>query len=283
MTDRPPRVLAVHDLSGFGRCSLSVALPLLSACGATCVCLPTAVLSTHTGGFTGYTFRDLTNDLLPITDHWRRESITVEAVYTGYLGSEKQLGIVKTILDRFGAPGVLRVVDPVLGDDGRLYRGLSEGMVEGMRGLCAGADVIVPNLTEATLLLGRPFKSGVLSQDEILSLCKGLLALDAKAVALTGVQPDDRHIGAACYDGNTLSLCVTEKIPARFDGTGDVFASVLTGALLKKKSLPAAARAAAAFAGDCIALTAARGGNPHEGVDFEALLCSLKNRLEETT
>ena len=281
MLNRPPRVLAVHDLSGFGRCSLTVALPVLSACGITCACLPTAILSTHTGGFTGYTFRDLTDDLQPMADHLSREKIRFEALYTGYLGSEKQLSIVENILTEFGRPGVLTLVDPVLGDEGRLYAGLTPRMVAGMRRLCARADVIVPNMTEAALLLGRPYADGRLDEEKIRALCEGLLSLGAKAVALTGVMPDDGHIGAACFDGKELTLCVTERIPARFDGTGDVFSSVLVGALMNGKPLPAAAKTAAGFTKDCIALTAARGGNPHYGVDFEEFLWSLRQRMEE--
>ncbi len=281
MLNRPPRVLAIHDLSGFGRCSLTVALPVLSACKITCACLPTAVLSTHTGGFTGYTFRDLTDDLKPMADHLKRENIQFEALYTGYLGSEKQLSIVENIINEFSHPGVLTVVDPVLGDEGRLYAGLTAPMVDGMRRLCARADVIVPNLTEAALLLEQPYRDGVLKEAEIRSLCENLFKLGPGAVVLTGVMPDETHIGCACFDGHAMTLCVTEKIPARFDGTGDVFSSVLVGALLNGKSLPAAAKTAAAFTRDCIALTAKRKGNAHYGVDFEEFLWSLRQRMEE--
>lgn len=281
MLNRPPRVLAIHDLSGFGRCSLTVALPVLSACKITCACLPTAVLSTHTGGFTGYTFRDLTDDLQPMADHLKRENIQFEALYTGYLGSEKQLSIVENIFSEFCHSGVLTVVDPVLGDEGRLYAGLTAPMVDGMRRLCARADVIVPNLTEAALLLDRPYRDGVLKETEIKTLCENLFKLGPKAVVLTGVMPDENHIGSACFDGHTMTLCVTEKIPARFDGTGDVFSSVLVGALMNGKSLPSAAKTAAAFTKDCIALTAQRKGNAHYGVDFEEFLWSLKQRMEE--
>ena len=273
--------MAVHDLSGFGRCSLSVALPLLSACGATCVCLPTAVLSTHTGGFTGYTFRDLTDDLAPMAAHWKREQIAFDALYTGYMGSEKQLGIVEGILRDFCAPGVLTVVDPVLGDEGRLYSGLTNGMVAGMRRLCAMADVIVPNMTEAALLLDRPYQNGEMGEAEILSLCRALSALGPKHVVLTGVMPEKGRIGAACYDGKCLTLSLTERVPACFDGTGDVFCSVLTGAMLKGLPLQKAAAAAADFTHDCIALTLGRGGDKHQGVDFEELLYTLHQRLED--
>ena len=275
------RVLAVHDLSCFGRCSLSVALPILSACGTTCVCLPTAVLSTHTGGFKGFHLRDLTDDLLPTTAHWQREGIRMDALYTGYLCSEKQLAIVLEIAKNIQQPDFLTVVDPVLGDDGRLYSGLSSAMVDGMRKLCARADVMTPNLTEAALLLNQPFQGGVMEEKDVLSLCRKLHEINGKKVVLTGVQPDEKSIGAACYDGKTLRLCVTERIPAHFDGTGDVFCSVLTGALLGGLSVPNAAQTAAQFTRDAIALTYAKNGNRHYGVDFEEVLCSLDARLKE--
>ncbi len=281
MQASPKRVLAVHDLSCFGRCSLTVALPILSACGATCVCLPTAILSTHTGGFQGFTLRDLTDDLLPITAHWQREGIRMDSLYTGYLCSDKQLAVVLEIARTIRRTDLLTVVDPVLGDDGRLYSGLTSAMVDGMRRLCACADIIVPNLTEAALLLGRPYQGGVMREADILFLCQSLHELNEKNVVLTGVQPDEKTIGAACYDGKTLTLCVTDRVPAHFDGTGDVFCSVLTGACLRGLSLTDAAQTAAQFTHDAIARTYFRNGNRHYGVDFEEDLCSLEHRLEE--
>lgn len=280
---RLPRVMAVHDLSGYGRCSLTVALPILSAMGTTCVCLPTAVLSTHTGGFRGYTFRDLTRDLRPMAAHWQREGIAFDAVYTGYLGSVEQLKIVSDIIDDIKGQDTLVVVDPVMGDEGRMYAGLEKGMVEGMRGLIRHADVFTPNLTEAALLLNRPYQDGHLNDDALLALLKALKALSGGSVVLTGVVTQENHIGAACYDGSTITRAVTSRVPARFDGTGDVFCSVLTGALLKGKTLKSAAQIAAGFTHDAIELTYAHGGDQHCGVDFERILCSLEMRLKEET
>ena len=153
------RVAAIHDLSGFGKCSLTVALPILSAAGIEAAALPTAILSTHTGGISGYTYRDLTNDMRPIMKHWKSLDLKFDAIYTGFLGSFEQQEIVKEFFDMFRRDDNLILVDPVMGDNGELYTIFTREFAAGMRSLCEKADIIVPNLTEAALLLDEPFSA----------------------------------------------------------------------------------------------------------------------------
>jgi pyridoxine kinase len=148
------RIVAIHDISGVGKCSLTAVLPIVSAAGVECSCLPTAVLSTHTGGFEGFTFRDLTDDLLPVAEHWKREGVVFDALYSGYLGSLAQIGVVREIFDMFRGDGALVLVDPVMADNGKLYSLFTHEHVKGMRELCGCADIIVPNRTEAAFMLG---------------------------------------------------------------------------------------------------------------------------------
>ncbi|MCL2486439.1 MAG: bifunctional hydroxymethylpyrimidine kinase/phosphomethylpyrimidine kinase, partial [Oscillospiraceae bacterium] len=200
-----PRVLTMQDISCMGRCSLTVALPILSAAGIETSILPTAILSTHTGNFTGYTFRDLTDDIGGIISHWDDLGATFDAVYTGYLGSERQLAIAGDIFDKYKASGALIVVDPVMGDDGRMYAGFSDDFPRGMAGLCAKADIIVPNLTEAAFLLGEPYIGAVYDESYIEGILHRLHGLGADKIVLTGVSFDHGNregaypkIGAAC-------------------------------------------------------------------------------------
>ena len=153
------KILTIQDISCVGQCSLTVALPIISACGIETCVLPSAVLSTHTAGFSGYTFRDLTEDMPAITDHWRKEGICFEAIYTGYLGSAKQIDYVANIFDRTAAENCLKIVDPAMADNGKLYPAFDAGFVEAMKGLCGKADYILPNITEACFLTGLPYKT----------------------------------------------------------------------------------------------------------------------------
>lgn len=272
---RPLRAAAVHDLSGFGRCSLTVALPVLSAMGVQVSCLPTAVLSTHTGGFQGYTFRDLTGDMRPFFSHWLREGLAFDALYTGYLGSAEQIGIVGDFLSAFRTDQNLILVDPVMGDHGQLYSLYTPDMAAGMRRLCARADVIVPNMTEAALLTGMEYREDGHEEKYLEEICLRLLELGAGQVALTGVSPAPGRIGAACHDGRRMTVYAPPRVDAHYDGTGDLFASVLLGGLLHGRGLEAAARLAADFTRDCVARSVQNGTNPHEGVDFEPALWRL--------
>ncbi|MDD2269941.1 MAG: pyridoxamine kinase, partial [Eubacteriales bacterium] len=197
------RIAAIHDISCFGRCSLTVALPIISAAGIETSAIPTAVLSTHTGGFSGYTFRDLTDDIMPIVKHWKKVGIDFDAIYTGYLGSFEQIDIISDIFDIYKKRGTFIAVDPVMGDHGKLYSLFPDNFPDGMKKLCAKADLIVPNMTEALLLLGESYKEGPYSKDYIISLLKRLSEIGAKQVVLTGVYLEDGKLGAASYDKGT--------------------------------------------------------------------------------
>ena len=197
--------LAIEDITGLGKCSLTVALPILSVAGLTCSVLPTAVLSTHPSGFTGYTYRDLTVDILPMAEHWKTEGLSFDAVYSGFLGSCEQLESVQRIFQLFGQKETICLVDPVMGDNGKLYQMYTEDMVEGMRGLCRSATILTPNLTEAAFLTGIPYQAECYSEEYIQSLVKGLAALGAPQIVLTGISFDETQIGAACYRASEQS------------------------------------------------------------------------------
>jgi len=276
---RPMQCAAVHDLSGFGRCSLTVALPVLSVMGVQVSCLPTAVLSTHTGGFQGYTFRDLTEDMGPFLRHWQREGFQFDALYTGYLGSAEQIQLVEAFFDAFQREGNLTLVDPVMGDHGVLYSLYTKEMAEGMKRLCARADVIVPNMTEAAYLTGMEYRGEQHSREYLEEMCRRLLALGARQVVLTGVSPDKDRMGAACHDGREMTLYAPGKIPAAYDGTGDLFASVLLGALLRGQDLVQSTALAADFTRECVARSLKNGTDRHHGVDFEPALWQLGQRM----
>ena len=265
------RVAAIHDLSGFGKCSLTVALPILSAAGIETSALPTAILSTHTGGISGYTYRDLTEDMRPVMKHWKSLDIKFDAIYTGFLGSFEQLDIVKEFFDAFRQEDNLILVDPVMGDNGELYTVFTHEFAAGMRMLCQKADIIVPNLTEAALLLDEPFHPGPYTHAYIESLLRKLGALGPQKVVLTGVYFKEDEVGAATYDRttDTIDYVFTQKIPGYYHGTGDVFASALLSALLNDFSLIDAAAIAVHFTTDSIRRTYKAKTDYRFGVNFE--------------
>lgn len=274
------RVVAIHDISCFGKCSLTVALPILSACGVECSVIPTAVLSTHTGGFSGYTFRDLTDDILPVASHWRKEGITADAFYTGYLGSAKQAQIVKRTIEMLRTEESTIIVDPAMADFGRLYEGFDSDFPLAMLSLCEGADIIVPNITEACLLTGIDYKEPPYSEEYIEKLIKRTAELTGAAVVLTGVCFDESRIGAAIYEKDELRYALTRKIPAIYHGTGDVFASAMVGALLNDRSLQAAVQIAVNFTRESIEKTVEENPEREYGVNFESAISDLYVVLE---
>ncbi|MCI8386507.1 MAG: pyridoxamine kinase [Acutalibacter sp.] len=271
--------LAIHDLSGVGKCSLTIALPVLSACGVQTAAMPTAILSTHTGGFTGFTYRDLTEDLLPMAQHWEELGLGFSALYSGFLGSAQQTDIVEDIFRRF-RQNALVVVDPVLGDEGKLYQTITPQMAEGMKKLCASADLVVPNLTEAAYLLGRDYQDGQLGREQAAEILEGLCAMGPKKAVLTGVRCDG-GLGAACLEaGGSPEFYVMEELPGSYHGTGDLFASILVGGLLNSMSLGEACWLAVRFTHKTIETTRAIGGDHRYGPKFEAHLPELAAEAE---
>ena len=267
------RILTIQDISCIGRCSLTVALPILSVMGHETAILPTAVLSTHTM-FSNFTLRDLTEDLLPIGGHWKKEHFTFDAIYTGYLSSPKQISIVKEYFHDFAGDGVLRIVDPVMGDNGRLYTGFDHDFAERMAGLCGQADIILPNLTEAAFLLKREYRPEGYHEADIQDLLRRLCSLGAKKAVLTGVSFHENELGAMSYDSlsDTFDAYFTEKIPVSYHGTGDCFASCFSGAVLQGKTMADSLRLACDFIAECLRLTMADPERRDYGVNFEEAL-----------
>lgn len=275
------RVVAVHDISCFGRCSLTVALPVLSAVGIETSIIPTAILSTHTGGFTDFTFRDLTDDILPIAEHWKSLNIEFDAIYTGYLGSFRQLDIVSKLFDMYSEKGALVFVDPVMADSGKLYTPFTQDFQKGMAKLCSKADVIIPNITEAVMMLGEEYCDGPYTKDYIEDLLKKLIGLGPKKVVLTGVYFDNNQVGAATYDGltNKVSYVLSDRIPGYYHGTGDVFASALLGTLLNDCDLYTAAKVAVNYTTDSIRRSYNDKTDVRFGVNFEYGLGDLSKLI----
>jgi pyridoxine kinase len=265
------RVAAIHDISGFGKCSLTVALPIISAAGIETTVLPTAVLSTHTGGFTGFTYRDLTEDISPITAHWKSLDIRFDAIYTGFLGSFDQLNLVTHFFEEFKTKDTIIFVDPVMADNGELYKIFSPEFAVGMRKLCEKADIIIPNLTEAALLIGETYNPGPYTEEYIEGILKKLSAIGPKKIVLTGVFFNEEELGAATYDANTgeIAYAFEKRIPGYFHGTGDVFGSALLAALLNDFSLNESAAIAVRFTTSAIRKTAKSGTDIRFGVNFE--------------
>lgn len=274
------RVAAIHDISCFGKCSLTVALPLLSAAGLETAVIPTAVLSTHTGGFQGYTFRDLTDDILPVARHWKQSGISFDAIYTGYLGSKRQIELVARAISLIRRPDSLIMVDPVMADHGKLYGGFPPDFPQEMRKLCCVADVITPNITEASMMLGIPYKEGPYSQEYIEKIIKGLANMTDAKIVLTGVYFDDKRIGAASYENGNIEYAFSERIPSFYHGTGDVFACALLSAIMNGRGLKAAAQIAVNFTYSCIKRTAAEHPEMKYGVAFEQEISNLLKFLE---
>lgn len=269
-----PRVAAIHDLSGFGRCSLTVALPILSAMGIQCCPLPTAFLSTHTGGFEGFTFLDMTDEMPKVAAHWKTLDLGFQAIYSGFLGSERQIGIVEDFIQDFRREDTVVVVDPVMGDHGDVYQTYTPAMCAGTARLAEMADVITPNLTEAALLLGVRYDELPAGETGYREIAERLSLNGHRSVVLTGASAEPALTGAACFDAASgrTDLIQTRRVPREFHGTGDVFASVLTGALVRGKTLPEATRQAVEFVRACAQATAQAELPMREGVEFEPLL-----------
>ncbi len=280
--ERLKRVLAAHDISCFGKCSLTVASPIISACGVETTVLPTAVLSTHTGGFTGFTYRDLTEDIDPIVNHLNTLDISFDGIYTGFLGSFEQIDLMSKMFDTFKEKDTLILVDPVMADNGKLYTIFDEKFPAKMKTLCQKADIIVPNITEALFLLGRPFVEGPYTKEFIEELLQQLNDIGTDKIVLTGVHFDDEKLGAVSFDAtkNETIYYLADKIEGYYHGTGDVFGSALLGALMNGFSLSESTKIAVDFVCECIERTRVAKTDIRFGVNFERSLPSLLKALK---
>jgi len=273
------RLLTIQDISCVGQCSLTVALPVISACGIETAVLPSAVLSTHTAGFSGYTFRDLTDDMPAIKDHWIKENIKFDAIYTGYLGSTKQIDYVADIFDATGKENCVKIVDPAMADNGNLYPGFDAEFVEAMKVLCGKADYLVPNITEASFLTGMEYKTEY-DRAYIDELISKMCALGSKNIVLTGVSYQKGKTGVVVFENGEYKYYEHEFLPNSCHGTGDIYASAFAGALVRGKDAYTAAKIAADYAVECIKATAEE-DNHWYGAKFEPVLGKLIKLIEE--
>ena len=271
------RILTIQDISCVGQCSLTVALPILSACGLETAILPSAILSTHTAGFSGYTFRDLCEDMPKIREHWVKEKITFDGVYTGYLGSANQidyvLDIVKSNLKEDGK----FFVDPAMADNGKLYYGFDDAYVSAIKRLCQNADYILPNITEACFLTDIEYKE-VYDKAYIDTLIKGLKEIGCKNIILTGVSYESAKTGIVVVEKGEERYYEHKKLPNSCHGTGDIYASAFVGAMLNGKSAYDSAKIAGDYVVKCIEATA-KEKNHWYGAKFEPLLKDLISEL----
>lgn len=261
------RVLTIQDISCFGQCSLTVALPIISACGHETAILPSAVLSTHTAGFSGFTFRDLTDDMPGISAHWKKEGVDFDAFYTGYLGSKKQIDFVLDIFKTNGREGALKIVDPAMADGGKLYPAFDMNYVNEMKRLCFDADIILPNITEACFLTGYEYREEY-DEEYIKGLLNKLAENGAKTVILTGVGYTADTTGVCVFEKGEYHYYRHEKLTRSCHGTGDVYASAFVGALLSGQDCRTAAKTAADYTVLCMKKTADDESHTY-GVKFE--------------
>lgn len=275
------RIITIQDISCVGKCSLTIALPVISAMGVETAILPTAVLSTHTM-FSGFTCKDLTDQIIPITDHWKKEGFTFDAVYTGYLGSFEQIEIVSKLFDDFKTDENLIIVDPVMADNGKLYPAFDEAYAKENAKLCGKADLILPNITEASFLTGMPYKTKY-DRTYITDMIKALAQLGPRYVALTGVSFEEGKIGVMGLNTETDEYFeyYTDHVPVSYHGTGDIFSSVVVGALTRGRSLEDAFKIACDYTKETIEYTynRTRGSRGVYGVDFEVTLPDLVRKI----
>ncbi len=282
----PPRIAAVHDLSCVGRCALTVILPTLSVMGYQTVPIPTALLSSHTGGFDDLYFRDLTSDMYEILSHFERLNLSFRAIYTGFLGSEGQIHTVQRLIERFGTcpdesgQSPLILIDPVMGDDGVLYSTYTVQLADGIRELSRFAHVLTPNLTEACLLTRTPYRdTSRMEPNEarmfVRTLIAGLRLICNATIVITGIVLSDGTIANAATDGEDICWIVRRQLGASYPGTGDVFASVLLGRLLAGWTTEAAVASAADFVGELILASSSVESPTRMGVALEPHLKNL--------
>lgn len=275
------RIAAVHDISGIGKCSLTAALPVLSAAGCEAAVIPTAVLSTHTGGFNEYTYRDLSDDMLNIAKHWRKCGFEFDAFYSGFLGSTAQIDIVLQIIGTICSDKTLILIDPAMADNGRLYSTFAPDFPKYMKLLCKRADIITPNITEICLMTGNEYKSGPYDKAYIEKLLNDGKDLCGGKILLTGVYFDYDSLGCAVFDAanGKTEYIMAEKCKGFYHGTGDMFASAFLAALMNDMALEKSAKIAVDFVRECIIETQKEGNPIAYGVYFERALPYLMKRL----
>jgi len=262
------RIVSIQDISALGKCSLTVALPIISAMGVECAVLPTAILSVHTQ-FPSFTFHDLTDEMEPIADNWKANNITFDACCSGYLGSFRQIDIVSKFFKDFGSEGLV-IVDPAMADNGVLYKGFDTDFAKKMATLCDGADLVLPNITEACYMLDMPYKE---SYDEayIKEMLEKLAELGAKNAAITGVSFEEGKLGVMSYERESgkFASYFTDRQPKNFHGTGDIYTAAATGAVVSGMSIPDALKLACDYTAECIRLTLLEENHSFYGVNFE--------------
>ena len=275
------KILTIQDISCVGQCSLTVALPIISAMSIEACILPSAVLSTHTGGFKNFTFRDLTEDLPAIKDHWKSENISFDGIYTGYIGSTKQIQYIKDIITTFKKENQIVLVDPAMADHGKLYYGFDDAFVAEMKKLCGLADYLVPNITEACFLTDTPYFE-TYTKSDIEKILLKLSALGPNNILLTGISFDSGLLGAAMYDKekNEFNYYFNERVPLLFHGTGDIFASSFFGALVNGLNMIEAAKVAVDFTLEAIKNTIEDANTHWYGVHFEKALWMLTEKFK---
>ena len=271
------RILTIQDISCVGQCSLTVALPIISACGIETSVLPSAVLSTHTAGFTGFTFRDLTEDMPGICAHWKKEGLTFDGIYTGYLGSAKQIEYVKDIIAQTANENCLVVVDPAMADNGKLYPGFDMEFVAEMKKLCTSADYLLPNITEACFLTGEEYHTEY-DHRFIDTLIEKLCTLGTKNVILTGVSYAEGSTGVEVLENGVRQYYQHKQIAGGVHGTGDIYASAFVGAKLRGKTAFEAASIAADYVVACI-IESQKDPSHTYGARFEPVLGKLMEKL----
>lgn len=278
------RVLTVQDISCVGKCSLTVALPVISAMGVEVCPLPTAILSTHTA-FSSFSFCDLTQNLKEICDEWKKQQIHFDAIYTGYLGSVEQINFVHKILDDFAENDTLVLIDPCMADNGKFYSGFNKDFSNQMAKLCSRANVILPNMTEACFLVNENFDyfQQNQNQEKIQNLTEKLLSLGTKQVILKGIDFSKEKIGIAYCDSDlqNMSFYFHKKFEQNFHGTGDIFASVVTGGFMKQLKINETVKLAADYVYESIKCTLSHADYNWYGVDFESAVGFLVQNLQK--
>lgn len=273
------RAVTIQDISCIGKCSLTVALPIISAMGIETAVIPTSVLSTHTM-FKNFTFRDLSQDIPLIQKHWKNEKIDFDSIYTGYLGSIEQIEMLKEFFKEFKTEKNFIFIDPVMGDNGKLYTGFNQEFALQMKELCKMADIIVPNLTEASYMLQKEYKE-YYTEQEIKELLLELASLGPKQVILTGISFKNNELGVMSYNKETNEFFTyfREKIPVKYHGTGDIFASTLVGAILNENTVEKSLEIAVDYVWETIDETYKKKKEDAYGVEFESKIPYLVKKI----